>query len=70
MRKMPELYSSTQVEEMLSHKIVGDDIYTEEELLIEFLDYTPREIVDYMMEAQKVILSLTTYIKHLKEGDE
>jgi hypothetical protein len=68
MRKMPELYSFTQVEQMLSHKIVGEEIFTKEELLRDFLDLTPKKVVDYMMEAQKVILSLTAYINHLKEG--
>jgi len=69
MTKMPELYSFTQVEKMLSQVVAEDDIATEEEWLRDFLDYTPKEVVDELMRAQKLILSLTAYIKHLKEGD-
>jgi len=69
MTKMPELYSFTQVEKMLSQVVAEDDIATEEELLRDFLDSTPKEVVAEMREAQKMILSLAAYIKHLKEGD-
>ncbi len=66
---MPELYSFTQVEKVLSQAVLEDDIATEEELMRDFLDATPKEVVEELMEAQKVILSLAAYIKHLKEGD-
>ena len=66
---MPELYSFTQVEKVLSQAVLEDDIATEEELMRDFLDATPKEVVEGLMEAQKVILSLAAYIKHLKEGD-
>ena len=66
---MPELYSFTQVEKVVSKGYAEDDIATEEERLRDFLDSTPREVVEQLMEAQKVILSLAAYIRHLKEGD-
>jgi len=66
---MPELYSFTQVEKVVSKGYAEDDIATEEELLRDFLDSTPKEVVEQLMEAQKVILSLAAYIRHLKEGD-
>jgi len=69
MTKMPELYSFTYVEKVVSEVVGEDDIATEEELLRDFLEATPKEVVHEMMEAQKTILSLTAYIQHLKEGE-
>jgi len=66
---MMDLYSFAHVEKAVSLGIIEEDIATEEEMVKDILDSTPREVVEQLMEAQKVILSLTAYIKHLKEGD-
>jgi hypothetical protein len=67
MSNMPELYSFDKIARVRAQVVVEDDIATEEELLKDFLDATPREVIEEMMEAQKVILSLAAYVKHLKE---
>jgi hypothetical protein len=69
MSKMPELYSFEKVEKMLVKGFTDDGLSTEEEFLADFIDATPREVVEEIMEAQKVILSLAAYVKHLKEGE-
>jgi len=66
---MMELYSFAHTEKVLCRGIIEEDIATEEEMLRDILDSTPREVVEQLMEAQKIILSLAAYIKHLKEGD-
>ena len=69
MSKMPELYNFAQTERVLSQVAVEDDIATEEELLRDFLDSTPKEVVEEMMEVQKLLFSLIAYIKRLEEPD-